>query len=180
MFVTLPDDLLNPLRGSMSGSAGAKTETRFRKLRIEDRWQNLSDGLLNETIEHVWNTERSLAATVFRDGFPTHSNSRIVMPSGPGAPRFFFTLRHARSRFPESTTFSNKSASGETLRDGVSTNTGSVTSGRRNFADSVGSSSFPKSNVRYVAPRSKFVGRSSLFFMVRSFLSSLECDDAVQ
>jgi hypothetical protein len=68
MCVSLPDDLLDPLGGSMNGSARAKTEARFRESRIEDRCQNLSDGLLNETIEHVWNTERSFTATVFRDG----------------------------------------------------------------------------------------------------------------
>ncbi len=57
MSVTLPDDRLHLLRGSVGGTAGAKTETRFRKLRIEDRRQNLTDGLLNESVDYVWNAE---------------------------------------------------------------------------------------------------------------------------
>ena len=57
MSVALPDDLLNLLRGSMGGSAGAKAKTRFRKSRIEDRRQDLTDGLLNETVNYVGDTE---------------------------------------------------------------------------------------------------------------------------
>ena len=57
MRVALPDDLLDLLRSSVGGSAGAKAETRFGKPRIEDRRQDLADGLLNESVEHVWDTE---------------------------------------------------------------------------------------------------------------------------
>ena len=46
MCVSLPNDLLNPLGGSMSGSVGAKAEALFGETRIEDRRQNLTDGLL--------------------------------------------------------------------------------------------------------------------------------------
>src|SRR3990172_4665723 len=59
-----------------------------------------------------------------------------------------------------SITCSIKSASGETLRDGVSMNAGSVNSWRSKFAGRVGSISFPKSNVCCEAPRSEAVGRS--------------------
>jgi len=54
MSVALPDDLLNLLRSSVGGSAGAKAKTRFREVRIEDRRQDLADGLLDEAINHVW------------------------------------------------------------------------------------------------------------------------------
>jgi len=36
--------------------------TRCREIRIEYWRQDLNDGLLNQTIEHVWNAEQSLAA----------------------------------------------------------------------------------------------------------------------
>ncbi len=72
MSVALLDDLLNLLRGSVGTSAGAKTETRFRESRIEDRRQDLTDGLLNETVQHVWYAELSLTATFFRDGFTAY------------------------------------------------------------------------------------------------------------
>ncbi len=47
MRVALPDDLLYPLGSSMGGTAGAKAETRFRKRRVENRRQDLADGMLN-------------------------------------------------------------------------------------------------------------------------------------
>ncbi len=72
MSVTLPDDLLHLFSGSVGTSAGAKTETRFRKLRIEDRRQNLTDGLWNESVDYVWYAELSLTATFFRDGFTAY------------------------------------------------------------------------------------------------------------
>ncbi len=57
MSVALPDHLLNLLRGSVGGTAGAKPETRFRETRVEDRRQDLTNGLLNETVNYVWDTE---------------------------------------------------------------------------------------------------------------------------
>jgi hypothetical protein len=53
-LMALPDDLLNPFRSSMGGSTGAKAEARFGESRIEDRRQDLADGLLDEPVEHVW------------------------------------------------------------------------------------------------------------------------------
>ena len=79
MRVALPDDPLDLLRSSVGRSAGAKAETRFRKVRIEHRRQDLADGLLNESVEHVWNSEQPLTATFFRDGFPTY-RARPIRP----------------------------------------------------------------------------------------------------
>jgi hypothetical protein len=72
MSVTLPDNLLHSLRGSMGGSAGAKAEARFRERGIEDRRKDLAGGLLNETVDYVGNSEQPLTATFFRDGFATY------------------------------------------------------------------------------------------------------------
>ncbi len=206
MCVSLPDDLLNPLsrlherigrgenRNLIRRNSGSKIGVRTR-----------ADGLLNESVE----LRLGFRATVspppsFGMVFPPHRSGASKFPPEAAAesrasvrdtnsrtarsscrpdrehPGSSSTRRHACSRFRGSTTCVIKSASGETFRDGVSANAGSVTSGRRKFAGNVGSTSSPKSNVCCVAPRSKFVGRSSLFFMVRSFLSPLDCDETVQ
>ena len=73
MRVTLPNDLLHLLCCAMGGSFRAKAETRIRECRIEDRHQNLNDGLLNQAIEHVWNSEQAITVAIgFGDGFATY------------------------------------------------------------------------------------------------------------
>ena len=58
MRMALPNDLLNLLRGSVGGTVGAKAEARFREIRIEHRRQDLAGGLLDESVEHVWDVHR--------------------------------------------------------------------------------------------------------------------------
>ena len=73
MYVTLPDDTLGLLDCSMGGTVGAKTETPLRKVRIEDRCQDLADGLLNEAIDRDWDGGRELhtAAKTIWDPLPS-------------------------------------------------------------------------------------------------------------
>ena len=47
---------LGLLGGSVSRAVWSKAETRFAKVRIEQRRQDLDDGLLNQSIDYVWNT----------------------------------------------------------------------------------------------------------------------------
>ena len=50
---------------------GSKAETRLREGRVEDRRQDLLDGLLDDAIQHVGDAEHPLSAAVrLGDGFP--------------------------------------------------------------------------------------------------------------
>ncbi len=65
------------LCSSMSGTFRSKPVARYREARIEHRRQNLLDGLLNQAIEHVWNSELPLTAIRFVDGLSPH-RGRLV------------------------------------------------------------------------------------------------------
>ena len=120
-------------------------------MRIEDRRQDLDDGLLYQPVDHVWYTEQPLTAIGFVDGLPSHrtrpvraiekllsnrvanadrnqlGNLVMVIPSGPGAPRFALTFFHAVSRLPSSTTASIKDF-GNKLKAGCSARAAAVAS----------------------------------------------------
>jgi hypothetical protein len=52
---------------------GRKPKLESEKGRIEDRRQDLYDGLLDKAVEHVWNAEHSIPfATGLWNGFATH------------------------------------------------------------------------------------------------------------
>ena len=57
----------------------SKAETRLGKVRIEDRRENLQDGLLDQSFLDIGNAQQPLAAIRFRDGF-TPSRFRPVRP----------------------------------------------------------------------------------------------------
>ena len=56
----------------MSGAARSKAVTRFGETRIEDRRQDLNDGLLDQAVQHVWDAELPLAAVGFVDRHASH------------------------------------------------------------------------------------------------------------
>lgn len=58
------------LRCSVGGAAWSKAETRFRESGIENRREDLQDGLLDQAIDHVWNSEISLTAIRFGNRLP--------------------------------------------------------------------------------------------------------------
>ncbi len=70
---------LDLLGGSVCGTPVPKTETRFGERWIEDRGQDLQDGLLNQAIDHVGNAEVSLAAIGFGNRLPP-ARARTVSP----------------------------------------------------------------------------------------------------
>ena len=105
-------------------------------------------------------------------------NSAIVMPSGPGAPRFAFTFFHAASMLAELTTASIKD-SGNKLKAGCSICAVTVRPGRD--SELVVSSRGPAGRFRSagdeVFPRNESIDDSSLFFIVRPFPSRLGFED---
>ncbi len=92
----------------------------------------------------------------------------MVMPSGPGAPRFAYTFFQAVSMLAGSTTASIK-VSGNRLKAGCSTCAATV--------DPVRDSEPAVSSVKEGFPRGELVDDSSLFFIVRSFPSRLDFED---
>ena len=92
----------------------------------------------------------------------------MVIPSGPGAPRFAFTFFHAAAMLAESTIASIK-VSGIKLRAGCSARAATVDPGRDNEP--------VVSSVEEGFPRSELADDSSLFFIVRSFPSRLVFED---
>ncbi len=92
----------------------------------------------------------------------------MVMPSGPGAPRFAFTFFHAVSMLAVSTTASIKDT-GNRLKAGCSTCAVTVDPGRDNEP--------AVSSVEEWFPRNELADGSSLFFIVRSFPSRLDFED---
>ncbi len=55
-------------RCSVSRAFGSKAEARFREARVEQRCQDLDDGLLDQPFNRVWNTEIAVTAIGFVDG----------------------------------------------------------------------------------------------------------------
>ena len=76
------------LRCLLSRTLWSETETRFREIRIEDRCQDLKDGLLEQSFLDIGNAQISLRAIWLGNGFPASrfevingiSLSRIVQP----------------------------------------------------------------------------------------------------
>jgi hypothetical protein len=54
------------LRCSVGGAAWSKAETRFRESGIENRREDLQDGLLDQAIAHVWDGYRRLHIVAMR------------------------------------------------------------------------------------------------------------------
>ncbi len=73
------DRPLHLLGCSMGGAVRSKTVARIREARIEHRRQNLLDGLLNQTVQHVWNAELPLTAIRFINGLPANRR-RLIGP----------------------------------------------------------------------------------------------------
>ena len=92
----------------------------------------------------------------------------MVMPSGPGAPRFAFTFFQAVAMLAVSTTAPIK-VSGNTLKAGCLTCAAAVDPSRDGEP--------VVSSVEEWFPRSELAEDSSLFFIVRSFPSSLASKD---
>jgi len=67
------------LRCSVGGAAWSKAETRFRESGIDNRREDLQDGLLDQAIDHVWNSEISLTAIRFGNRLPP-GRARLVSP----------------------------------------------------------------------------------------------------
>jgi len=61
----------------MGGSTGSVTETRRRKGRIEDRSQDLSNGLLDQTIQHRGYPQRAFTTHAFGN-LHTANRQRII------------------------------------------------------------------------------------------------------
>jgi hypothetical protein len=51
-------------QGSMRATVGSKPETRRREIWVEDRAEDLRNGLLDQSIEHVGDSQRPLPGTV--------------------------------------------------------------------------------------------------------------------
>ena len=92
----------------------------------------------------------------------------MVIPSGPGAPRFAFTRFHAASMLAGSTTASIKD-SGNKLKAGCSVRAVTVHPGRDNEP--------AVASTEAGFPRGEFTDDSSLYFIVRSFPSRLDIED---
>lgn len=56
----------------MGRASRSETKTRFGKARIEDRRQDLRDGLLDHPIQDGRNTQQPLASASLWDRYPTH------------------------------------------------------------------------------------------------------------
>src|SRR3989304_6250636 len=69
--VARPDISLYLPERSMGRTIGPEAETRFRELRIEDRRQDLRDGLLDQPINHGRYSQRPPAPARLRDHHPT-------------------------------------------------------------------------------------------------------------
>jgi hypothetical protein len=65
--ITGSDVGLDLLRCIVSGAAWPKAETRLRELGIEDRREDLQDGLLDQAIDHACSTGKSGTTRMFRD-----------------------------------------------------------------------------------------------------------------
>ena len=124
------------LRCSVGGASWPKAETRLREFGVEDRREDLQDGLLDQAVDHVWNSEISRAAIRLGNGLaPGRArlispfqelppNLRPMVPEGIGefiqgdtigprptsrsvpAPRFALTFLQAVSRLARSTILS--------------------------------------------------------------------------
>jgi hypothetical protein len=67
------------LRCSLGGAAWSKAETRLRESGVEDRREDLQNGLLEHAIDHVGNSEISRAAIRFGNRL-TPGRARSVSP----------------------------------------------------------------------------------------------------
>ena len=131
MTIAVANRTLNLLDGSVSRTFGSEPETRFAEVRVEDRGEDLLDGLLDQTVEHVWNAEQPLTAIRFGNRFSSGRSRTIsafqkllskLRPTwsepvgegfdrhtiGAGAPLLPRTLFHACSILASSTIFSIK------------------------------------------------------------------------
>ena len=71
MTITGSNVGLHLLRCLVGGAARSKAETRLREVRVEDRREDLEDGLLDHAIQHGGNAEQTITAAVrFADGLP--------------------------------------------------------------------------------------------------------------
>jgi hypothetical protein len=68
---------LDLLRCSLGGASGSKAEARFREAGIEDRREDLQDGLLKQAVDHVGDTEVPLTAIRFGNRL-TPGRARVV------------------------------------------------------------------------------------------------------
>ncbi len=78
LTITGTDVGLDLLRCSVGGAAWPKAETRFRESGIENRREDLQDGLLDQAIDHVGNSEISLTAIRFGNRLPP-GRARLVL-----------------------------------------------------------------------------------------------------
>jgi hypothetical protein len=62
---------------SVSGSLRSEAETRLREVGIEDRRQDLQDGLLDQSVLDIGNAQVAFRAIGFGDGFPA-GRGRLV------------------------------------------------------------------------------------------------------
>lgn len=79
MPITGTDVGLYLLRCSVGGAAWSKAEARFRESGIENRREDLQDGLLNQAVNHVWYPEVSLTAIRFGNRLAP-GRTRLVSP----------------------------------------------------------------------------------------------------
>ena len=79
LTITGTDVGLYLLRCSVGGAAWSKAETRLRESGVENRREDLQDGLLDQAIDHVWNSEISLTAIRFGNRL-TPGRTRLVSP----------------------------------------------------------------------------------------------------
>lgn len=68
---------LDLLSCSVCGAMSSKTKARFREAGIEDRCEDLQDGLLNQAVLDIGNAQVPLAAIGLGDGFSA-SRFRLV------------------------------------------------------------------------------------------------------
>ena len=77
--ITGTDVGLHLLRCSLGRAAWSKAETRFRESGVENRREDLQDGLLNQAVDHVWYPEVSLTAIRFGNRLAS-GRTRLVSP----------------------------------------------------------------------------------------------------
>lgn len=62
---------------SMSRAFRSEPVARFTKVGIEHRCKDLDNGLLEQSIDYVWNTKQSLSAIGFVNGLPPHRTGAV-------------------------------------------------------------------------------------------------------
>ncbi len=64
----------------MRAPARAETETGGREVRLQDRLQDLQNGLLNQTVDHRWDAQLAHPAARLRDLHPLDRLWSVVAP----------------------------------------------------------------------------------------------------